>query len=191
MELDFDTIFMTGSQGSGKGTQAERLAAKLDFFHWDMGVILRDILKENGPLAEKVAPINKGIFLTDEVIIEVSEDRLKKIPPTKGIIFDGLPRRPVQAKFLIDFLKSQQRKKPLTLFIDVPRAVVVERMMLRAKTEGRADDTPEAIDKRLQFFEEVIKPLMEYLKEETRFITVDGTPSIDIVEQSINVALGL
>ena len=191
MALDFDTIFITGSQGSGKGTQANRLAAKLDFFQWDMGVILREILKENGPLAEKVSPIDKGIFLTDEVIIEVSEDRLKKIPPTKGIIFDGLPRRPVQARFLIDFLKSQQRKKPVTLFIDVPRAIVLERMMLRAKNEGRADDTPEVINKRLQFFDEVIRPLMDYLKKETRFISVDGTPSVEVVEKSIDTALGI
>jgi len=191
MALDFDTIFITGSQGSGKGTQANRLAAKLDFFQWDMGVILREILKENGPLAEKVSPIDKGIFLTDEVIIEVSEDRLKKIPPTKGIIFDGLPRRPVQARFLIDFLKSQQRKKPVTLFIDVPRAIVLERMMLRSKNEGRADDTPEVINKRLQFFDEVIRPLMDYLKKETRFISVDGTPSVEVVEKSIDTALGI
>lgn len=192
MALDFDTIFITGPQGSGKGTQAKRLAEKLGFFHWDMGSILRGVLQEGDtPLAKKVEVINQGIFLTDEVIIEVAEDRLKKIPPTQGLIFDGLPRRPVQARFLLDFLKGQGRKQPLTLFVDVPRAVSVERILSRAKIEGRVDDTPEAIDKRLQFYEEVIVPLMEMLKQETRFVRVDGTPSVDEVEKSIDTALGI
>lgn len=191
MAFDFDTIFIAGPQGSGKGTQAARLAAKLDFFHWDMGAILRNIQKEDTPLAQKVMVMNQGIFLTDEVIIEVSEDRLNKISPTKGIIFDGLPRRPIQAKFLIDFLNHQQRKKPITLLIDMPRSVSIERLTLRAKIEGRVDDTPEVIDKRLQFYDEVIKPLMEYLKEETHFLSVDGTPSIDVVEKSIDAVLGI
>ncbi len=191
-KADFDTIFMTGPQGSGKGTQAKRLAEKLGFFHWDMGAILRGVLQEGDtPLAKKVEVINQGVFLTDEVIIEVSEDRLKKIPRGQGIIFDGIPRRPIQARFLIDFLREQQRRQPVTLLIDVPRAVSVERILSRAKIEGRVDDTPEMIDKRLQFYEEVILPLMDMLKEETRFITVDGTPSVEEVEQRIDAALGI
>ncbi len=192
MEPNFDTIFMTGPQGSGKGTQGKRLAKKLDFFSWDTGAELRAIAAEHTPLGEKVAGIiNGGQFLSDEMLIEILKERLPSITQGKGIIFDGVPRRMGQADFLLNFLKSRPRKGMVTLYIDVPREISVERLLLRAETEGRADDTPEAIDKRLKFFEEVIMPVMEKLKKETKYIVVDGRPSVDEVEKSIDAALGI
>ena len=93
--MDFDTIFLLGPQGSGKGTQGKLLAARLGFFYWEMGGILREILKEtpDTPLAKKVSVINQGTLLSDELIIEVSKQKLATIPPDKGIIFDAIPRR--------------------------------------------------------------------------------------------------
>ncbi len=189
---DFNVIFMTGPQGSGKGTQGKRLAAKLGFFLWDTGENLRKIAAEKTPLGEEVAGIiNSGSFLSDELLIKILKDRLPRIPQDTGIIFDGVPRRMGQAEFLFDFLKEEHREKLVTVYIDLPREESVKRLLLRAKTEGRVDDTPEAIDKRLKFFEEVILPVMAYLKQKTTYIEVDGRPSIDEVTQHINVALGI
>lgn len=188
---DFDTIFIAGPQGCGKGTQGKRLAAKLGFVVWDMGAILREIIKEGGPLAEKVSVINNGTFLTDDVIIEVINTKVSGIPVGRGIIFDGVPRRIGQAQFLLQLLRDQKRKKVVTVFMDIPRQVSLDRLISRAKIEGRMDDTPEGITARLDFYEEVIRPTMEYLKGETTFVNVDGTPSIDEVEKSIDVALGI
>jgi len=189
--MDFDTIFMLGSQGSGKGTQGRLLAEKLGFFYWDMGAILREISKEDTPLGKEVSVIDQGVFLTDEQIIRVAKERLATISPTQGIIFDGLPRRLGQAQFLLDFLKGQKRKKPVSIFLDLPREEAIHRMQLRAQKEGRADDTPEGIEARLHFFEEVIRPIIEYLKTESTFITIDGRPSVPEIEKNIAVALGL
>src|SRR5580698_1415570 len=109
MAFNYDAIFMTGPQGSGKGTQDKRLAAKLDFFLWDTGAILRQILTEKTPLAEKVSIINSGKFLSDELLIEVLKDRLAAVPQSKGIIFDGVPRRMGQAEFLLGWLREHGR----------------------------------------------------------------------------------
>jgi adenylate kinase len=151
--MDFDAILILGPQGSGKSTQGKRLAAKLGFFFWDTGKILREILKEGGPLAERVAPIEQGILLSDETIIEVAKERLADIPSTQGIIFDGIPRRIGQAQFLVGFLKAQNRKRTVSIFIDLPREDSYARLSRRAGVEKRADDTPEGIATRLKYYE--------------------------------------
>src|SRR5690349_16705033 len=99
--MDFNVIFVAGPQGCGKGTQGKKLAEKLGFLFWGMGGMLRAILKEGGPLAAKIQVIDDGTLLSDELIIEVLKERLPAVPPGKGIIFDGVPRRLGQAEFLI------------------------------------------------------------------------------------------
>ncbi len=80
--------------------------------------------------------------------------------------------------------------KMATIFIDVPRDVCVQRLLLRAQKESRVDDTPEAIAQRFRDYDEAITPTMDYLKAETKFITIDGTPTPDAIAASINKALG-
>jgi adenylate kinase len=193
MALDFDTIFIAGPQGSGKGTQAEFLCKKLGFLYLTMGGMFREILKQNTnpDLVQKILPMNQGILLPDETVIEVLKDRVAALAPTQGIVFDGVPRRIGQANFLLDFLQSQNRKPVVTLFINLPREESVRRLMLRAEKEKRADDTLEGINTRLDFYEKDIKPTMDYLKGKTRFFEIDGAPAIDVVEKSIDAALGI
>lgn len=190
--MDFDAIIILGPQGSGKSTQGKRLAEKLGFFFWDTGEVLRDIYKKGGPLAEKLAPgMEHGVLLSDEIIIEVLQERLPALSPTQGVIFDGVPRRLGQGQFLLEFLKGQKRKRPVTVFVDVPREVSHERLLRRASIEKRADDTPEAIAERLRAYDETMRPVMEYLRAETTFITIDGRPSVEEIEKNIDAALGL
>lgn len=192
MTFDFDAVFMTGPQGSGKGTQSERLAAKLGFFHWDMGAELRAMAAENTPLGHEVADIiNNGNFLEDDLLIRILQDRLSRIPQNIGVIFDGVPRRMGQAQYLMQHLREHGRTRFATLYIDIPHDESVRRLMLRAPIEGRADDTPEGIVKRLRFFDEVTKPMLGYLKKETAYFEIDGRPSIEEVEGKIDTALGI
>jgi adenylate kinase len=189
--MDFDTILILGPQGSGKGTQGKFFAEKLGFLFWDMGTILREMEKEDTPLGKKLSVIDQGVLLSDELIIEVAKTKLAAISPDQGVVFDGIPRRLGQAKFLLDFLKGQKRKGLVSIFLDLPREEIFKRLSLRAKKEGRADDTPESIEERLRYYEEATKPMLEYLKKETTFITIDGRPSIGEVTKSISAALGL
>src|SRR5271154_1996435 len=102
--MEFDVIFIAGPQGSGKGTQGKKLAEKLGFLFWGMGGILREICKEDTPLGKRiVALVDDGTLLSDEDIFEVLKARLPAVPRDRGIIFDGVPRRLGQAKFLIPF----------------------------------------------------------------------------------------
>ena len=87
--MDFDTILILGPQGSGKGTQGKLLAEKLGFLYWEMGGILREMKAGDTPLAKKLAVIDQGVLLSDELIIEVAREKLMTIPPDRGIIFDG------------------------------------------------------------------------------------------------------
>jgi adenylate kinase len=190
--MNFDTIFIAGPQGSGKGTQGKMLAEKLGFSFWEMGAMAREVSHEDSPLGKRVAGIiDGGGLLPDETIIEISREKLAAISPTQGIIFDGIPRRIGQAEFLVNFLKSHNRKKPLTIFLDLPREHSIKRLLLRAEKEGRKDDTPKGIEKRFQHYDEDTKPMLNYLKKETRFMEVDGSPPVSEVTQEINRALGL
>jgi adenylate kinase len=191
--MDFDTIFIAGPQGCGKGTQAKLLAQKTGFLCLGMGSMLREVLAENTDpaLVGKVSAINKGILLADDVIIEVIKRKLATLTPSQGVILEGIPRRIGQADFVLDFFRKQGRKMPATILINIPREVSIQRLLLRAKNESRVDDTPEGIETRLKYYEDVIESTMEYLKTKTKFIEVDGTPSIGEVEKSIDTALGI
>lgn len=189
--MDYNIIFIAGPQGSGKGTQGKRLAEKTGFLFWEMGGTLRAILARGGPLAEKIRVIDHGTLLSDETIIEVLNDQMPLIPPQKGIIFDGVPRRLGQGQFIVEYWRGHGMDKMATLFIDVPREESMKRLLLRAQHESRMDDTPEAIAKRLDWSVKEMEPAIEYLKAETTFIAIDGTPAPDDVAASIDKALGL
>jgi len=189
--MDYNIIFIAGPQGSGKGTQGKKLAGKLGFLFWEMGGTLRALLASGSELGKKISAIDHGTLLSDELIIEVLKDQLPLIPHERGIIFDGVPRRLVQGKFLVEYLKEHGMDKMATIFIDVPREECVRRLLLRAQHESRVDDTPAAIAQRFKDYDDAIKPAMNYLKEHTAFITIDGMPSPEVIAESITMALAM
>ncbi len=190
--MDLNTIFLIGPQGSGKGTQARLLAKRLDFFYWEMGGILREVAKEKTELGKKVKKlVDGGILLKDDLLLKVVESRLKKIPANRGVIFDGIPRRLGQAEFLMDFLKKQGRTEFVTLFLDIPKDMTFKRLLFRAKKEGRADDTKEKIEIRLNQYYKDTLPVLDFLKRETNFFQIDGSFSIEKVDKNVNKILGI
>ena len=190
--MNLNTIFFIGPQGSGKGTQAKLLAKRLDFFYWEMGGILREVAKQDTELGHMVKSlVDSGTLLTDEQLYRVVDDRLAQIPADKGVIFDGIPRRVAQAEHLMEFLKKQGRKDFVTLFINLPEDVIMERLLLRGKTENRADDTPEKIKFRLEQYKRDTVPVLDYLKDSTEFIEIDSRPPIEEVANKINQSLEL
>jgi adenylate kinase len=191
MDTGFDVIFVAGPQGSGKGTQGRKLAEKLDFLFWEMGKTLREVSTEDSTLGRMVAVINQGVLLSDEIIIEVLKEKLPAALDDRGVVFDGVPRRLGQAEFLIDLLQKQGKSNMATLFIDLDREECIRRLLRRAEHESRVDDTPEIIETRFRYYDEVMKPAMDYLKQKTIFITIDGSPAVEEVQKKINEAMGI
>jgi adenylate kinase len=189
--MNFQIIFIAGPQGSGKGTQGKKLADKLHFLFFGMGGILRQIQAEDVQFAQRTSLLNGGTLLPDEIIIEVVKDRLASVPTNQGIVFDGVPRRIGQAEFLIPFLIGRGYDAMATVFIDLPREESIKRLALRAQNEQRADDTVDAIERRFEYYDEMMPPVIEYLKRETKFIEIDGRPASDVVEKAVDVALGI
>lgn len=190
--MNFNAIFFIGPQGSGKGTQAKLLAKRLGFFYWEMGGILREVAASGTILGLKIKQlIDSGVLLSDEDLYQVVKLRLNEIPLTKGVIFDGIPRRLGQAEFLIDYLKNSGRNNFLTLHVNLPPEESVKRLLKRAEVEKRADDTLEKINFRLKQYNEETIPVLDFLKKQGQFFDINGTPEVIEVTHSINKILGI
>jgi len=188
--MELNTIFLIGPQGSGKGTQAKLLADNLGFYHWDMGRILRETSQQSSDIGRTVKDlIDKGILLNDDLLLSVAKAKLLTITPETGVVFDGIPRRLGQAEFLTSFLKAQGREKFFTIFLNLPRALSLQRLLLRSQQQKRADDTREAIELRLRQYENDTLPVLDFLKTQGVFYEVDGSPSVADVTQKINSLL--
>jgi len=203
--MTFQAIFIAGPQGSGKGTQGKKLADKLGFLFWGMGGILRE-MQSDVRFAQKIALLDKGTLLPDEIIVEILKERFAALPVASvpvgdalpgsmpgnpGIVFDGVPRRIGQAEFLVPFLHERGYKNLATVFIDLPREESIKRLFLRAQDESRVDDTEEAIERRFAYYDETMPAVVAYLKDETEFFEIDGRPTADEVEKEVETALGL
>lgn len=187
-----DAIFFIGPQGSGKGTQARKLAEKLDFFYWEMGGVLREESGKSTELGKKVKElIDAGVLLSDDLLLQVFVARMREIPFDKGVIFDGVPRRVGQAEFVIATLKEQHRDNLVTIFLDIPKEEALDRLLKRAEIEHRVDDTQEKIEFRLEQYYNDTVPMLEKMREASQFINIDGRPPIEEVTAAIDRALGI
>jgi adenylate kinase len=188
----YDAIFILGPQGSGKGTQAKILAEKLGFLSWDTGAILRknaDKITSSGELAGDI--LKSGRLFTDEELMSVVKEELESLPQDQGIVFDSFPRRVGQEKVVLDFLAKRGKNSFATVLLQLPKEECLNRLMLRAEKEGRADDARAAIEKRLQEYEDKTVPMLDLLKSRTDFFEVDGRPAVPEVEKGVDRALGL
>ncbi len=166
-------LVILGRQGSGKGTQCARLVAHYGTVHVSTGDMLRAAITEGTPLGKQADAVMKaGNLVSDDIINGIVDERLAKDDiRTRGVLLDGFPRTPNQA----DELEKMVGEGGLDLAInlEVPVSVVKERMMLR----GRADDTPEAIERRLALYVKETSPLLEWFADRGLLVEVDGLGS--------------
>ncbi len=174
------TIALLGPPGSGKGTQAARLEDELGYTALSTGQLLRQARADGTELGEQAAGyMDRGELVPDDLVVDALCDRMEELEG--AILLDGFPRTVSQA----EALEARGRKLGAALLIDVPDAVVVERMSGR----GREDDGPETVRERLRVYHRDTEPLVAYYGERGLLRRVDGSGDPDAVHERLREAL--
>ena len=205
-------IMLFGMQGSGKGTQGQRLADHFGYKIFETGGALRALAEEPSPLGKKVKLIiEAGHLVSDDVVIEIVEDFLTKIKHVVPVIFDGIPRKMTQA-INFDALMARVARSPVGLYIAISEQEAMKRLTTRKicsqcrsvypgnyqethceRCKGplttRADDTVESIQVRLKHYAEETLPVIHRYRYENRMIEINGEQPMDKVHQDIMAAL--
>ena len=162
-------LVILGKQGAGKGTQCELLVERYGVAHISTGDILRAAVAAGTELGRQAKDLmDAGELVGDELILGIVAQRLSEPDAAAGFLLDGFPRTEAQADGLFALLAPHSVERAIDL--DVPDEVVTQRMLDR----GRADDTPEAIARRLELYEAETAPLRKLFADRGVLVTVDG-----------------
>lgn len=171
-------MVLLGKQGSGKGTQGERLAQHFQMQHLSTGQMFRDSASAGVSAGlDAKAFMDRGELVPDELVVAVVAERFQNpLEVQPGFVLDGFPRTQEQALQLDRILGEQPIH--VVIDLDVPTDVVVERM----RSRGREDDTEESIRRRLELYDTETKPLVDFYRERSVLVTVNGLGTEDEVQ---------
>ena len=185
-------ILLLGPQGSGNGTQAKRIKAMYGVAHIATGDMIREIKEQDTDVGRELKLVyDRGDLVSDDLMIRMIESRLSRGDTLPGFVLDGFPRTMPQAEALDELLLELDRTLDVVFAFHVPDTRdLVERMRIRAAEENRSDDTPEAIQRRLELYERETAPLVEYYRT-TRgnVVGIHADRTVDEVFQEITEAL--
>jgi adenylate kinase len=180
-------ILILGPQGSGKGTQAQRIAAAYGVPHIATGDMFRAAVAAGSELGARVAPIlERGDLVPDDLTIDLIRERLAE---EDGFVLDGFPRTVPQAEALDAMLEEIGKPLDAVILLQVSDDVATERLRERAVKEGRADDSPEAIANRLRQYHELTELVVDRYQQAGIEVIVDGEQTMDAVFAAIQDAL--
>jgi adenylate kinase len=185
-------ILLLGPQGSGKGTQAKLIVTTYGIPQIATGDMIREIKELDTDLGRRVRAIyDRGDLVDDATIVDLIESRLDRGDTIPGFVLDGFPRNTAQAEALDALLARLDRNLDIVFELQVAdREVLLERLQKRAVEEGRTDDTPEAIRKRLEIYDRETAPLVEYYRS-TRgnVVGIHADQPVEAVFAEIRAAL--
>lgn len=173
-------IIIFGPPGSGKGTQSAKLVEKYELTHISTGDIFRSEIRSKTELGLRVQGIiEKGELVSDDLLLEILRSAMKKHSNTPGFLFDGYPRTLRQAADLDMLLEEWGAGVDVVLALEVDDAELMERLLNRARIEGRKDDTREVIANRLKVYHSQTRPLIAHYHEKGKLESANGKGSID------------
>lgn len=197
--MEPSTIIFIGPQGSGKGTQIEKIKTVISTLDPERklvdvqtGRLFRELIADQDTYAEKKIKesLSAGVLQPDFLTYVLwGQEMIKHLNPDSHLIIDGFPRTVAQAEVLVGALTFFERPLIHVINIDTPETIVRERMLSRART----DDTQDAIENRLRWYREDTLPVLDYYRNQTnvRVHDVDGNNAIDVVHEEILNALKL
>lgn len=185
-------IVIFGAPGSGKGTQSDKLIDHYHLFHISTGDVLRDNIRRGTELGKTAKGyIDQGQLVPDELIIDILAQVLdeNKDKASEGVIFDGFPRTIPQAEALEQLLADRGTQIDAVVGLEVPEEELIQRILLRGKMSGRADDNEETARKRLEVYHNQTSPLKTYYEEQGKYRAINGLGSIDGIFNLIKAEL--
>jgi adenylate kinase len=211
-------IVLLGPPGVGKGTQAEILSEKTGLPHISSGDLFRENMKNKTELGRKAQEfMDKGELVPDDLTIAMVEERLSRPDCKKGVILDGFPRTPAQARALKELLAARSAEVTIVPFLNAAADVLVERISgrLTCRAEGhvyhrtfnpprvegtcdedgselyqREDDSADTVRRRIRVYMEQTSPLIEFYRSEGVLEEIDGTRPIEEVTTVLMAAIG-
>ena len=174
-------VIFLGPAGAGKGTQAARLAERLRVPRISTGDMLRAALAEGNALGRAAEPyLERGDLVPDHLLITMIRERIAEADCAPGYVLDGFPRTLPQAEALEQMLGDEARLA-VVLNLEVPR----EELMRRLSGRGRDDDRGNAVEHRLQDYEDRTRPLVDFYTKRERLHRVDGFRPVDVVSNDL------
>jgi adenylate kinase len=183
-------IVFIGPPGSGKGTQSKQLLAKLGLSHLSTGELLRSSQQQGMALGKEASDsMDRGNLVPDELVVGLVDNRLDHTDCKRGCLFDGFPRTVGQAQALDQMLAKRSTRVHLVLELVVDESELVTRILRRAKTSGRVDDTPETVQTRLDVYHSQTAPVVDHYRQFDLVEEIDAVGTEEEVFQKIMVCV--
>ncbi len=175
-------LLLIGPPGSGKGTQGERVAQQYNVAHIAAGDLLRHEVEAESEIGKQAsAAMLRGELVPDELVFELVMPRVLVAGKAHGYVLDGFPRTVAQAHEARPLFEENNVAVNRTVLLDASPDELVPRLLARAQSQGRLDDTPEVIRARLEVFNEEVEPLLDFYRDLGLLTTVNACGSPDEV----------
>lgn len=182
-------ILMIAPPGAGKGTQGVTIASHFGIAHLATGDLLRDHVARSTELGRQVqALVQRGELVPDEIVLDMVRGALEELQG-EGFVLDGVPRTMEQARALYEIAVELDMTADVALHLEVEEAELVRRLLARAVTQGRSDDTEDVIRRRLALYYDVTHPILEWYGERGILVSVDANRPPEVVGRDILTAL--
>jgi adenylate kinase len=179
-------LLLIGAPGSGKGTQAKRLAAHYGITHIASGDLLRKEMAAETDIGRTAGRyVTAGDLVPDNVVMDMLRGHVEQAGRGNGYILDGFPRTVAQAQAAYLVARSLDVAVQIALYLEVPREELLRRMHERAAAEGRVDDTDGVMLHRLDVFDELTAPLLEYYARRETLLCVPADRPVDEVTDTM------
>ncbi len=185
-------LILFGPPGSGKGTQAARIAERYQLRHLSTGDMLREELRKESALGKEAKRfIDEGRLVPDEVIIGMISDQIDATAnQVKGYLFDGFPRTGAQAEALDNLLELKGTGIARVLALEVSEDEITQRILQRGESSGRSDDRdPAVIRNRFRVYLEETAPVAEHYRRSDKVVDIHGEGSIDAIFEQLCAAI--